>query len=238
MFRLAICEDEDIIAEAHKELVRAILENLGLEYQISVFKNGADFLASFYGHAQRYDMMLLDIVLDGADGIDGLTLARRVRREDEDVAIVFVTANKRYALKGYDVEPLHYLIKPVSPQKLEELIKRVIYRQNRDKVLLIKSGENNVRVPIKNIVSLEITGRRIEVTLTDGTAYYPGKFTDILNELPKDIFVRCHQSYAVNIKNVREFTRQNVVTVNGKMIPVSRTYWSSLRAAFVQNVNA
>ena len=234
MFRLALCENESIFYEAQEKVCRAILEKMHVEYQISVFTNSIDFIAAFITQNQRFDMILLDIVMDG---VDGMELARLIRQSDQDVAIVFITSHNNFALQGYDVKALHYLMKPVDSQMLEKLINSVYTEKFFNSVLTIKSGEQHIRIPIKEIVCMEITGRRVEVSLMDGIVYYSGKLTDILNDLPKGIFIRCHQAFAVNIKNIRELSRRNATAVNGKQIPVSRTFWNNIKNAFLAQMD-
>jgi DNA-binding LytR/AlgR family response regulator len=183
-------------------------------------------------------MILLDIVMDG---VDGMELARTIRQIDETVAIVFITSHEKYALQGYDVKALHFLMKPPDPQLLENLIKSVyteISRVNSQvNFLTIKSGDHRIRVPIKDIVSMEISKRRVEVSLIDGIVYYSGKLTDLLDELPKGFFIRCHQAFAINIANIKELNRRNAIAINGKEIPVSRTFWNDTKAAFLKQLS-
>jgi len=234
MFKIALCEDQCIISDAHLDVCQNVLEKLNIEHQISVFSNSADFITAFTARQQRYDMVLLDIVMDGIDGIE---LAREIRKVDEDAAIIFITSYDKYALQGYDVKALHYLMKPVNPQILENLIKSVYAKKFIVNSLTIKSGDHHIRVPIKEIICMEIEGRRVKLSLTDGIVYYSGKLTDILNELPADLFIRCHQAFAVNIENIREITRRCAIAVNGKEIPVSRTFWNNIKTAFLRQIN-
>ena len=235
MFQLALCEDKPVFSNAQKEACRKILEAQSIEHEISVFANGTDFISAFIDQKRRFDMILLDIVMDGVDGIE---LARMIRQHDKDAAIVFITSYDKFAILGYDVKALHYLMKPVDTQKLENLIKSVYTEKYVINVLTIKYGEQHIRVPIREIVCLETTGRRVEVSLMDGIVYYSGKLTDILGELPKGLFIRCHQAFAINIENIRELNRRCAIAVNGKEIPVSRTFWNNTKTAFLKQLDA
>jgi len=235
MFQIAICEDKSVFSDSQMNACRTIMEKLNVEYRLSVFTNSADFIAALVTKQQRYDMILLDIVMDGVNGIE---LAQRIRQVDEDAAIIFITSYEKYAIQGYDVKALHYLMKSADTQLLENLIKLVYAEKHLVDVLTIKSGDHYIRIPIKEIVCMEITGRRVEVSLKDGMVYYSGKLTDILDELPKELFIRCHQAFAVNIGNIRELSRRNAIAINGKEIPVSRTFWNNTKAAFLGQMSA
>lgn len=235
MFQLALCDDQSIVLDAHTNVCRAIFEKLNIEYQISAFASSADFILALGAGQRRFDMILLDIVIDG---VDGIRLARMIREVDEDAAIVFITSYDAYALQGYDVKALHYLLKPLDPTLLESLINSVYTEKYLAAVWIVKSGERHKRIPIKEIVCMETVGRHVEVSLTGGTVNYPGKLSDILSELPAGLFVRCHQAFAVNIENIRELTRRKVIAVNGKEIPVSRTFLQGIRTAFLRQISA
>lgn len=233
MYQVAICEDEKIFSEAHIKICRDIFNKLNIDCHISAFDNSADFLKAYSGGQKRYNLILLDIVMDG---INGMELARMVRESDEDATIIFVTSSSEYALQGYDVKALHYLMKPVDSDRLERLIWEDYQNKFQSNFFMFKSGSQNLRIPINDILVLETVGRRVEITLPDKTHSYSGKLTELLDQLPKERFVRCHQAFAVNIDNIRELTRQDAVTVTGKTIPVSRTFMKDTKKAFLKRM--
>jgi len=100
--------------------------------------------------------------------------------------------------------------------------------------LVFKSKTQNLRVPIKNIVRAEIAGRRVAITLLDEVVYFPGKLTELLDELPKDQFIRCHQAFILNILNTKMLSRQSAFSVNGVEIPVSRSYAKDVQKALLK----
>jgi DNA-binding LytR/AlgR family response regulator len=233
MYRVALCDDEKIFSETHEKLCRKILDKLNIGYKISVFTGSADFLSSFEeGH--QYDIILLDIVMDEPNGME---LARIIRNADKEAAIIFITAGKEYAIQGYEVNALHYLLKPVDADILERLIKTAYCEKFQCKYFNLKSGAQNIRIPVKDIVFLEITGRKVRITLTNKTVNYSGKLTDLLDELPKDCIVRCHQAFAVNMNNILELTRQDAIAVTGVKIPISRAFLKSVQTAFLRQMH-
>ena len=231
MFKVALCEDEKIFSETQKKICREIFEKFNIEHSIDVFENSKDFFTAFSNDGQRYDLILLDIVMDGMNGME---LAKMIRDSDQEAEIVFVTSSSEYALGGYDVGALHYLMKPVDEKLLESLIKKVYRAKNaQDNYFILKSGMQNQRIAVKDVIVMETVGRRVEITLTDRKIYYSGKLSELLDDIPKGFFVRCHQAFAVNIDNIREINRFDAVAVNGKLIPVSRPYMKDTQAAFL-----
>lgn len=233
MLRIALCEDEKIFSETQEQICRDILQKLNIEYSIAVFESGEDFFAAFSEGGRRFDLILLDIVMGGMNGME---LAGKIRETDRETDIVFITSSSEYSLQGYDVGALHYLMKPVDEGKLESLIAKTYKDKFHDNYFILKTGAQSQRIPIKNIISLETVARKVEITLTDGKLYYSGKLTDLLDELQGGGFVRCHQAFAVNIKNIRELNRHDAVAVNGKVIPISRPYLKDIQTAFLINM--
>lgn len=232
LYTVAICEDESVFRNSQEKICRAIFEKLNIEYHISLFASGREFYAAF-SKGTRYDLILLDIIMDEINGVE---LARKIREHDSDAAIIFITSNADFALQGYDVKALHYLMKPVDEAVLERLIALDYRHRFQSHFLVFKSGAQTLRIPVRDVVCLETVGRRVEVTLVNGTHYYSGKLTELLAELPRGSFVRCHQAFAVNIRNIRELARQDAVTVTGKTIPVSRTFMKDVQQAFLRQM--
>jgi DNA-binding LytR/AlgR family response regulator len=233
VFQVALCEDEKIFAETHEEICRDILGRMNIEFNVTVFGSGGEFLADFADNGHRYNLILLDIVMDG---LNGMETAKRIRAADKDVDIVFITSSPDYVFSGYDVRALHYLIKPVDAGILERLIKSVYEEKYRSHYFLLKSGAQNLRIAVKDVISLEAFGRKVEITTADGMFQYAGKLTELLGELPDGYFVRCHQSCAVSIGKIREIDRFEAVAVNGKRIPISRQYFKAVQAALLLNI--
>lgn len=233
MYQVAICEDEKVFAEAHEKICRDIFSNLNIEFHISIFDSSVAFLKTSSGARKRYDLILLDIVMDGTNGLE---LAKTIRESDGEATIIFITSSKEYALQGYDVKALHYLLKPVDSLRLERLILSDYHNKFQINYFVFKSGSQNLRISVKDIIALETVGRRVEITLADRTHTYSGKLTEILSELPREQFVRCHQAFAVNIDSIRELTRQSAIAVNGKEIPVSRTFMKDVQRAFLRQM--
>lgn len=234
MYRVVLCEDEKVFAKAQEKTCHVILQRLNIEYSITVFESSADFLSAFFDQGMRFDLMLLDIIMQG---IDGMTLAKRVREEDKTAGIIFITSSRDYALEGYDVNALHYLVKPLDEATLARLIEAEYNKRFNTDYFVFDSACGKVRVAAKDIVCAETMGRRVEITLgCHQTAYYGGTLTELLAKLPKDQFVRCHQSYAVNILNVRELIRREAIALNGHRIPVSRTFAKAVQQTFLQKL--
>ena len=210
---------------------------MNIEHQVTAFESGEAFWDDFSKGA-RYDLVLLDIVMNETNGVE---LARKIRGHDVDAAIVFVTANPSYALQGYDVNALHYLLKPLDGDVLEKLIASDYERRFKREYLFVKSGTRNLRIPVKDIICFETAGRRVLITLSGAAdpVAYSGKLSELLEGLPREQFIRCHVGYVVNLKNIQKLTRSEAVAGGengGKTIPVSRAHFEAVQKAFLKQL--
>lgn len=233
MYRIALCDDEQIFSKEQEKICQNILEKLNIKYSLDVFESSGEFLNAFLKQQKRFDLMLLDIVMDKPDGME---LAHIIRQSDREGSIVFITANPDFALQGYDVKALHYLIKPINPLILEKLIRSDYNSRFKNSVIAFETKGQKYRIFVNDIVYLETTGRKVTIYLSETELCYTGKLAQLLNELPKDQFIRCHQAFAININKIRELTRQDAISLNGRKIPVSRTYVKNVQTAFMKHL--
>lgn len=225
-----ICEDETVFLKEQEAICRSICIKLNIEYEITAFETGMDFMAAYAGGA-RYDLLLLDIMMDE---LSGMELARKLREQGNDASIVFITSNPDYAIEGYDVGALHYLMKPLDGQALGRVIAADYKRRFSQSYLFVKSGTQNLRLPLKDIICLETVSRHVKITTLNGEIETSAKLTELLKCLPGEQFYRCHVGFIINLSNVKTLSRTDAVAVNGKTIPVSRAYIKEVEKAFLK----
>lgn len=177
----------------------------------------------------RFDMLLLDVEMGGMDGV---TLAKRVRRDDEVVQIVFITGYSDYIAEGYEVAALHYLVKPVNREKLFSVLDRAAakLRQNQRVLDLTVSGEL-VRIPLFELKYLEVFQNY--VTLHAGDAYTVKRpLKDFERELDNRFF-RVGRGMIVNLEHIRRVSRKEIVLSGGEVLPLPRGAYESLNRAII-----
>ena len=230
MYKIAICDDEAVFRLELIKICNEIMTKLNIEFCISEYSSG-DLLFGEFQAGLRFELLLLDICMDDTNGVD---TARKIREFDKDASIVFITSSPDFAMEGYDVKALHYLMKPPDAAMLERLIFEDYERKIKNNFLVFKSGSQILRVPINEIICLETVGRRVEITLKNRSVEYPGKLSDLLagnNQL-----TRCHKAFAVNIRSISELTRSDAIAFCGKKIPVSRTYIKDVQQALMKQI--
>ncbi|MCL2188291.1 MAG: LytTR family DNA-binding domain-containing protein [Defluviitaleaceae bacterium] len=217
MYKIAICEDDVVFAQAQQRECAQILDRLHIKHEISHFRSGAALLTAYEVHGAQFDIILMDIMMDGINGIDA---AKEIRKNDGNTAIVFITASADFAISGYEANALRYILKPVDAVQLEQLLVAVYAEKHRQNTLTIKTGSQNVLVPVDEIICLETEGRRVKIITARETHIYTGKLTALMDALPKHKFSRCHQSFAINIACIRELSRFKVILESGREIPI------------------
>ncbi len=227
-YRAAICDD----SARDAAFVRDMLESWAREKQISlqaeVFPSAESFLFR-YEEDKAFDLLLLDIEMGRMDGV---TMARRVREENKAVQIVFITGYSDYIAEGYEVAALHYLMKPVSREKLFAVLERALEQKRRnERCLNLELPGELVRLPLPEIRYLEV--HRNEVTLHAGQAYTVRRtLSDFERELDGR-FCRVGRALILNLDCVRRVTRTAVTLADGTSLPLPRGAYEPLNRAII-----
>lgn len=156
-----------------------------------------------YAEKKDYDILLLDIEM-GA--IDGVTLAKTLRKENDTIQIVFLTGYSDYISEGYEVAALHYLLKPVQKEKLFSVLYRALDKvKKNEKILNLETGSEMIRIPIYEIRYADVTGNHVTIhAKKDYTLKMSlGKLEKLLDER----FYRAGRSVIVNTTYIRRVTK-------------------------------
>lgn len=228
-YKIAICDD----SQADADYVAALVKEWAKEriIQVRTYPSAESFLFH-YAEEKDFDILLLDIEMGG---IDGVTMAKRIRREDETVQIVFITGYSDYISAGYDVAALHYLIKPVKKEQLFSVLDRAAERLKKDeKELLLKAADETVVVPVREIRYLNVQQNYVTV---HGKVDVTVKRT--LGEFEKELderFFRLGRSYIVNLTYIRRITRKDVYLADGSSIQLPRGWYDALNRAIIARI--
>lgn len=211
--KIAIVDDEKII---RKEMESFIRERTS-DCSVDGYDTGEELLLA----EKKYDIVFLDICMEGKNGID---IARSLRRNERPPVLIFVTAIKDYVFEAFDVAAFHYLLKPVDPLKFGEVLERAIReveKREKTEVLFIKSGNRTVPLKKGGILYVESRGKKAEIhTDRETIAMYAS-----LNGLEAELgagFYRCHRGYLVNLGYVSEYHHDAILLTNGETIYMAK----------------
>ena len=229
MYRLAICDDEQADVVYLQSLLEKWAESTRAALKIERYSSAEAFLFQ-YEEDKDFDLLLLDIEMGE---MSGLELARKIRQENRAVQIIFITGYMEYIAEGYDVEALHYLLKPVTAEKLFAVLDRAAERlKSKEKELCLALPGTVVWIPFHEIRYLEV--QRNYVTVHGAEAYTVKKTLNELEEELDESFCRTGRSYIVNLLFVKKITRMQVVLKDGEEIPLSRNFYEKMNRAMIQ----
>jgi DNA-binding LytR/AlgR family response regulator len=228
---VSICDDE----QAQRDYVAAFVREWARARDAAVHITGfesAEGLLFAREDAGDADILFLDIQMKKMDGV---TLARKIRAANKEIQIIFITGYMEYIADGYEVEALHYLLKPVTEEKIFAVLDRAARKLNHNaKTLLIKHDGGTVRLPLYEIRYLEVL--KNYATIHANESYTVKKTLGELERELDDGFFRVGRSYIVNLKYIRKVTKTDVLLLDGTSVPLSRGFYDELNRALIERL--
>lgn len=227
-YEIAICDDEEKQRAYIKSLVERWLRQTFHHVKIQEYASSEQFL--FEQAYDRTQILFLDIEMEKMDGI---ALAREIRKHNRQMQIIFVTGYMEYIQEGYDVEALHYLLKPVSQEKIDSVLERAVERlKTADAVFLVECGGEVLRLPLKEIRFIE-SNRNYNIIHADNDYEMRGTLSELEEKLD-EAFVRVGRSCLVNLHYVRRIGKTELILNTGEKLLVPRGSYKKLNEAFIK----
>lgn len=227
MYRIAVVDDQPEERSRLEEYLRRFAGERKLTVTVDLFEGGESFLAAF---DHNYDIVLLDIEMQD---IDGMETARRLRERDEKVCLLFVTYLANFAVQGYSVHALDFLVKPVSFENFGMKMERALIAADRarKKEIFLPTAEGNRRVRIDELCYVEVMNHTLLYHTKAGVISVRGSIRECEERLAPYDFARCNKSFLVNMNEVTEI-RRSEIRVGGDLLPIG----SSRRQDFLRQL--
>ncbi len=234
IYQVAICDDVARDLEEVAAVTAALLREAGMEPDVERFCSAAELLAARVRGAS-WDLILLDIMMDGQDGIE---LAASLRQAGDETDLIFITSSPEYALAGYRAYPVSYLLKPLTREKLSPVLSRCLERRRRLPALVLDALEGGkITLPLGEIRFVEVFRRELAVHCKDGRALScAGPLHAVLAELPAEDFCRCHRSYVVNLNQVSGVRKYCFLLRNGGEVPIAIRAYPEAQARWLDHL--
>lgn len=233
VYRAAVCEDEEILRESIAGACREILDGWAPGAEVLCFESADALRAALESGAPDFDLYLLDIQMEGTDG---LAFARWLYERGVRDRVIFITGSAEYALAGYGAHPLHYLLKPLDRAELEDAL-RMAWERRGPRTLVFRSGGRMTALPAEDISYLESRNHGAVIHIGGEELALPVPLTEAERSVPAGSFAHCHKSYLVNLAWVAEVGRTELRLRGGETLPVSRRCYAPFQSALVRYLN-
>lgn len=229
MRNIAIVEDEKGAAETLRDYIAKYAEENGQQFNVVRFKNAADFLEDYKA---IYAVVFMDIQMPKMNGMDG---AMELRKIDKTASVIFITNLVQYAQKGYEVDAVGFLVKPVSYFDFALKFRKAldVYVMNEERSITVKYRGGMCRISTDKLMYVEIIAHRLYYHLIDEDIEITGVLSEVEKELASYGFLRCNKCYLVNPKFIVG-VKGSDVRVGNRDLQISRPR----RAAFLSELAA
>lgn len=233
MYRIVLCEDNDIQRSIIKNFIIKIFDEISNQVDILEFRSGEEMLNY---KLDGIDIFFLDIQMDKISGMD---VAKTIRQKNDYSEIIFITALIDYIQDGYKVRAYRYLLKPIEFEDLKEQVLNCIAEiiRKRDNFIIIEGRGTINKIEIDLITYIEVNKKNITIHTLDDIYCTRNSIEKLEKELKAYNFFRCHKSYLINMKRIEHISK-NMVTINGEEVPVSKYRIGNLKTKLTHVLGA
>ena len=230
MLRIAVCDDNSEFLEQAVDLIKRWSEQSSTPLEIYRFDNGDELIAK--NAVVRIDIIFLDIIMPLLNGMD---TAKELRQTNTNVKIIFLTSSSEFALESYAVKAYDYLLKPISYEKIKNVLDECNYAFDKEpKNIVFKTAYGYQKLFYYDIEYAEAQNKKVVIYLRSGKTvdatepfyFFVKRLTDC------DGFFKCHRSYLVYIQNVDHFNMTEIITKSGHRVPIARGYGKAFQEAY------
>ncbi len=216
MIRIAVVEDEKEDADRLTQGLERYSAEKGVALSWDWYRSADDFLA---GYEMQYDILFMDIKMQGMNGMEA---AQKLRKKDQTVILIFLTSLAQYAVQGYEVDAMAYILKPVTYPALKMKMEKAVGRCVREQPdIRINAGGSCISVRADDLKYIEIYDHHIQYRTTGGILKSYGTLKEVEASLPEKGFFRLNKQIIVNLRFVSRI-EGNTVTVDGQEFAISR----------------
>lgn len=235
MLITAICDDNALHLKRAEEMTVLALNEAGQVYSLQLFSSAEELLTWMEMEEKRPDLAVLDIEMDGEDGI---SLAKKLNEIAPACRIIFLTSYVDYAPDAYEAEHIWFVVKSRAKEHFERAVKKALSslaeRETARPGFLIREEGKSVLLPLDDILFISKVGRKSQIICLTGVHMASKNPADLIPAGLKDHFLRCHQGYLVNISQITELDHEEFILKNGSRIPISRTYRDDAKKRFFE----
>lgn len=230
MINIAVCDDDIQITDQMQEIITQYKMEKKEDIVCDIFHNGESLLEG----EKEYDILFLDIKMDKLDGFE---TAKRLRKRNKTVEIIYITSYGGLTREALAVHAFDYIEKPLTKEQiffqLDEVLEKILRKKFNDKykyhIVAFNAGKNSIRLPVDNIYYFERVDRKLKVVTKKGNFMLYETIASIEEKLQEYDFLTPHQSFVVNLNNMKDYFRDEITMVNGDKIPIAQKRASEVK---------
>lgn len=227
--KVVIVDDDSLQLDYMQSMLKEVSQQLGVTIEVDQYTSAQAFLFELEDHLD-WQIAFLDIEMPD---LNGMQVAKIIREKELQLALVFATGFAEYAIEGYEVSALAYLLKPIKFEKVYNVIENFLNSQpEEEKSLIIESEGTQVRILLSELIYVEVIQRELAIVTTKGRYSLRQSLSAFQSRLDER-FVQTHRAFVVNLAFVSHILKQDVLLVNDEKIPLSRRQVKATQMAFI-----
>ncbi len=228
MLRIAVCDDEQVIAENNKTTLEAVLKELGVTGEITTYTDSRNLLFDITDDNFHYDLLLSDIEMPE---ISGMELAEKIKPFLPDIRIIFITSHIEYAIDAFELSIFRYVPKADIAKRLPSAIKDAVslISLEADKSYTIQAKGRFEKIPLKDILFVERDGKNAAINTTNGISKVRKSLQAVFDEINSEEFIFIDRGYIVNLIHIMQIKNSTAVLKNGTVLPISRSHLQTVK---------
>ncbi len=232
MFRVAICEDEKVVLDFESSLVGKWADSVEAALELDTYISAEQFLFESEDKAP-YDLLIFDIQMKG---LNGMELAKKLRARGCDAVIIFITGVPDYAIEGYEVGAVRYILKPVKEEVLKGLLDSVWEERKKrsEDFFVLGQGADLEKISFEKIIYIEARGHYVFMKGLDFERQWKAGFAETSVAFEGKGFFCLRRGLLVNLGHLEKITRTDCLLDNGETLPVARGVYKELNDAFIE----
>lgn len=231
-FKIAVCDDEQIICSTMYNKLQNLSKSKSVIFEIDCFTSGEE-LCDEIKHT-NYDLLFLDIELPKMNGV---AVGQYIREtlKNETIQIAYISSKQEYAMELFEMRPINFLVKPLSNEKIENVIDKFLQLNKIDtETFNFKAGRNYYKIPLSDILYFYSNGRKINIVTSNKEYEFYGSLDNIYSEVKNKKFLFVHKSFLVNFKHINKYQYEQITMSDDKIIPVSQSRRKIVRSMFFE----
>lgn len=234
MLKAAFCDDDIAVLDEIKELLDRYCKNRNQEIAYAAFHSSLELLAEIE-KGTRFDVLFLDVVMPGENGID---TAKEIRQYDNVVKIIFLTSSSEFAVESYTVNAYFYQIKPIREEKFFPLMDAVVSecRKSQQYSLILRCKSGITRIDLSRLEYCEVRGHILMFHMEDGRILEStGRLDELCGQLAQyENFLRSHRSYLINMEYIRKISYKAITMESLAEIPIPHGKCSEMKKRYLE----